>query len=78
LLEKWKGTKGITRLHVDWKSVPKSGGKVPLKSYVDLAVEIEAADSKGLQRLYAKLTRELSKEPFCLSSRSCTLNDMFA
>ena len=76
LVEGWRAIKGVKEVRIDWKALPNSGS-TDLTACVEAAVELEAETSKGLQRLYNKLTRAASKEPGRLASRTCTLNDLF-
>lgn len=73
----WRATKGVTNVAIEWKSKRTAAPNRPTTAYVEAKVEMEADTSKGLQRLYNKLTRVADKEQGRLASRSCNLNELF-
>jgi hypothetical protein len=77
LVRTWQSLKGVIAVHTQWKALPRPDTDPPLRACVDAVVEIGAAISKELQRLYTTLTREANKEPERLASRTCNLIDLF-
>lgn len=76
LLRNIGAAEGVLKTDLHWTCLPQRPTD-NLVGYLDLTVEIEAALKKHLQKLYEKLSREVSRDPVHLMGRTCSLNDMF-
>jgi hypothetical protein len=75
LVEAWRAMKGVIDVRIEWKYLPNSD--TSLIAHLDAFVDINATGSKELQKLYNRLSREASKEPGRLASRTCNLTELF-
>lgn len=77
LIAVWQKTNGVTCVTAEWIAMPSESSPIPRYAIVDAKIEIAAADTAGLRRLYNKLTKDANKEPGRLSGRGCMLTDLY-